>query len=246
MIGNNIKHLVTVDSTNTHAQYLLSVGHEPDGTIIISSNQNNGRGMQQNSWQSEKGMNLTFSIIIYPHFLEINNVFSLNQFVSLAICNSVIELTGLTFKVKWPNDVMYENSKICGILIENNLRGNRIVNSVIGIGLNVNQTVFLNFIPKATSLKLITSLYFDLNTVLKLVCKKLNEYYEILKQGDYRFLYLDYQKNLFRFNEEHLFKKNDVYFKGVIKGVQADGKLIIADDHNTSSIIDVKEIQFVY
>lgn len=246
MIGNKIIQLLTVDSTNNYAQYLLANELQPEGTLIVSTNQISGRGMHHNTWQSEKEMNLTFSIILYPEFVEFKNIFALNQFVSLAVCSFINELTGLSFKVKWPNDIMFDNQKICGILIENNIRGNRIQSCIVGIGININQTSFPDFTPKATSLKMITSKNYDLNETLKLLCNKLDEYYTILKQGDYRFLIAEYHQNLFRYNEEHLFKRNETYFKGVIKGVQADGKLLIADEFNTSSVIDVKEIQYVY
>lgn len=246
MIGENIITIESLGSTNSYLQQLLALEHLPEGTLVIARNQNKGRGMQNNIWESESGLNLTFSLVLYPDFLDINHLFALNQMVSLALREALQTITGYDFKVKWPNDLMFMNEKVGGILIENNFRGNQIKYSIIGIGLNVNQLHFMSYSPNATSLKLITNKHFDLDSLLKQLCAKLQDYYNVMKVSDFAFLHQEYHRQLFRYNEEHLYKKNGVYFKGVIKGVQLDGKLLIANDFDLQQIVDIKEIQFVY
>src|SRR4249920_303843 len=124
MIGDKIIYLKSVGSTNSYAQHLLSAEHPAEGTVIAGAIQLQGKGMQGNKWESEADKNLAFSIVLYPEFLNIDYFFALNQVAALSVCEFLREATGEEFKVKWPNDVMFENKKIAGVLIENNLRGN--------------------------------------------------------------------------------------------------------------------------
>lgn len=246
MIGENTIWLEDVTSTNTLLYQMIEKEQLPEGTLVVANNQNSGRGMQNSIWESEKGLNLTFSFVLYPDFLNINHLFALNQMVSLALREVLSSLVNIDFKVKWPNDILFENTKVGGVLIENSFRGNQIKYSIIGVGLNINQTDFKEYTPQASSLKLIAGQTFDLENILKLICAKMIEYYEYIKKDNFLFLHHEYHQHLFRYNEEHLFKKNGVFFKGVIKGVQTDGKLLIANDYNVEQIVNIKEVQFVY
>ncbi|MEO8148047.1 MAG: biotin--[acetyl-CoA-carboxylase] ligase [Bacteroidia bacterium] len=246
MIGDRIIYLKSVASTNSYAWQLLNAEHPAEGTVVNCTNQTDGRGMQGNNWESEADKNLAFSVILYPEFLDIDYFFALNQVAALSVCEFLRETTGEDFKVKWPNDVMFENKKIAGILIENNLRGNIVTASVAGIGININQTNFMSYMPDAVSLKMITGKIYALDKMLNEVCVKMNDYYDILKQGDYNFLHREYHRFLYRYNEQHQFQKNGIYFNGIIKGVRADGKLLLADEYGINQVIDVKEVRFVY
>jgi BirA family biotin operon repressor/biotin-[acetyl-CoA-carboxylase] ligase len=246
MIGENTIAVELAASTNTLLHQMLDTEQLPEGTLVVAHHQYNGRGMQNNVWESERGLNLTFSFVLYPDFLDINHLFALNQMVSLALREVLNSVLHVDFKVKWPNDIMFENTKVGGILIENSFRGNQIKCSIIGIGLNVNQIQFKKYTPEASSLKIIAGQTFNLDNLLKITCLKLQEYYEFLKKDSFTFLHHEYHQHLFRHNEEHLFRRNGVYFKGVIKGVQTDGKLLLANDYGVEQIVDIKEIQFVY
>ncbi len=246
MIGDNIVKLTTTTSTNNYAQMLLNNGNLAEGTVVVSAEQTQGKGMQGGKWESDTAMNLTFSTILYPGFIDMDYFFSLNQVAVLGVCEALREVSGYDFMVKWPNDIMFHNKKIAGILIENNLRSNVLNSSIVGIGININQMVFGSYVPEAVSMKMITGIDYDLFQLLGTVCNKMNDYYDILKMKDYNFLHREYHRFLFRYNEKHLFQKNGSYFKGVIKGVRADGKMLLADEKGINQVIDVKEIKYVY
>ncbi len=156
-----------------------------EGTVVITREQAEGRGQRGNKWISEAGMNLTFTIVLYPHFLEPAKQFGLSQAVSLGISDHLEKtLKGLKPRIKWPNDIYVNGGKISGILIENVLSGNKISFSLIGIGLNVNQTVFGEGVPNACSMRTLSGLEFDLEDCLSSLCACLERRYLQLKAGD--------------------------------------------------------------
>ena len=144
-VGHRLVKLIKVDSTSSYLKTLLS-NFEPlvQGTVIMADEQYAGRGQNNNKWLSQRGKNLTFSIYLVPHFLAAHQQFKLNQAITLGITDSLTKLLGNSCKIKWPNDIYFKEDKIGGVLIENTVRGNKISESVIGIGLNVNQTVFIS------------------------------------------------------------------------------------------------------
>jgi len=150
-IGKVYIKLNEVNSTNEYAKVLLSKNKPSEGTVIFAHYQTNGKGQFGKTWKSEKGKNLTFSIILYPNFLEAKRAYSLNQAVSLGL-KDCIESQKIPVSIKWPNDIYYHDKKLGGLLIENGLVGENINYSIIGIGLNVNQTTFSQEIPNPTSL----------------------------------------------------------------------------------------------
>ena len=142
-VGQKTVKLKEIDSTNNYLKNLLS-NYEPvaEGTVIMADYQFAGRGQHENKWQSKAGENLTFSIYLKPNFLHPNLQFYLNKSISLGVSDCITQLIQEDCYIKWPNDIFVNNSKIGGILIENTLRGNLLKDSVIGIGLNINQKHF--------------------------------------------------------------------------------------------------------
>ena len=145
-------HIDETDSTNRWLRdYALS---QPEGDyVVVSEYQTAGRGCGTNSWESERGKNLTFSLLIHPTEITADCQFRISEAVSLALCETLdAYVTDRQVSVKWPNDIYVDDCKICGMLIENRLRGRLMTDSIIGIGLNVNQQEFFSDAPNPVSL----------------------------------------------------------------------------------------------
>lgn len=244
-IGQNLLTLKEVDSTNTFLKNLLSNSKPlPEGTVIMADDQFAGRGQQQNKWFTEAGKNLTFSILLTPFFLNLKQQFSLTQAISLGVAKSLQYVAGNGVKIKWPNDIYYQNKKLGGILIENMVQGQKVNNSVIGIGLNINQQQFPAYLPQATSLRQILQTDYDLKALLSDICSHIEAYYLQLKAGKTSEIDQDYLSCLYGLNEPGQFASNGAVFEGTITGVTALGLLKIKAD-DTEHQYNLKEVQFI-
>ena len=241
-IGKKLIFMPECHSTNSLALELCQQSYVPEGTLVITDWQTAGRGQRGNTWESHPGMNLTFSVILKPTFLAIKDQFSLSMITSLAIRDYLAAMCSDPVFIKWPNDILVKQSKICGTLIENQLMGQQFTYAVVGIGLNINQQQFN--IPMATSLSLIVGKDFDLQDVLEGLLSHLESRYLQLRQGRAQQLKEDYLKYLYRFNEHHTFQSGDDQFGGKILGIDDQGRLrvLIRDQERD---FGVKEISFV-
>jgi BirA family biotin operon repressor/biotin-[acetyl-CoA-carboxylase] ligase len=237
----HIIHIEETASTNTCLMKLSKEKQLAEGTVIVTGNQTGGRGQRGNTWESQPNKNLTFSLLLYPKMLQAKNQFLLSQCVALAVKNTLLKYT-TGIKIKWPNDIYRENNKICGILIENSLNGLFVEQSVIGIGININQDSFSgNTINKPTSLKLITGQEFELDVILNQILGLIYFYYEKLNQEP-ELIAQEYKNGLFstgRFKDKH------GEFQALIKDVKPDGMLILSDVNNTKREYYFKEVQFI-
>ena len=243
--GKLINYLPSCHSTNDIAvQMIQSENMVFEGTVIITDNQTAGRGQRGNIWEACTGENLTFSLILKPNFLKASDQFQLNVAVSMGVLDFLSEFIDENLKVKWSNDIYVGDKKMGGILIENSLQGYQIGHSIIGIGLNINQTEFSN--ERATSLRKITQnpLKYDLSELLKKLLENIEINYLKIKSRQYESLKVGYLSNLFRFEEYHYFKKNGQQFLGRITGIDETGKLGIETDGNVI-YFDFKEVEFV-
>lgn len=229
-------------STNTVALELCQQSSTIEGTLVITSHQTSGRGQRGNTWESEPGMNLTFSLVLKPTFLAVKNQFLLSIVTALAIYDYLVEICKAPIHIKWPNDILVNEFKICGILIENQLMASQLVNSIIGIGLNVNQQKFAS--PGATSLFLENRQRYDLQEVLEGLLAHLEARYLQLRQNNTKMLEKDYQGNLYRLHKQHTFKAGIEQFTGEILGVDAQGRLRVLTKGQEKNF-GVKEISFV-
>jgi BirA family biotin operon repressor/biotin-[acetyl-CoA-carboxylase] ligase len=244
-IGQNLVTLKEVDSTNTFLKNLVSNSKPlPEGTVIMAEDQYAGRGQQQNRWFTEAGKNLSFSILLKPIFLLLNDQFALTQAISLGVAKALAHVTGEGIKIKWPNDIYFNNRKLGGILIENMVQGSQIKNSIIGIGLNINQEQFPNYLPNATSLRQILHKDYDLKALLSEICGHIEAYYLQLKAGKASELNHDYLSYLFGLNEPRNFKSNGRLFTGSITGVSPLGLLKIKTEQAENEY-NLKEVEFL-
>ncbi|MEO7992410.1 MAG: biotin--[acetyl-CoA-carboxylase] ligase [Chryseolinea sp.] len=240
-MGKNLVFMPECHSTNDLALQLCQQQKASEGTVIITANQTAGRGQRGNTWHVEPGKNLTFSIILKPTFLSIQDQFYLNIITALAIHDYLVEKTDATIRIKWPNDMMVSTKKIAGILIENQIQGNSFSSSVVGIGLNMNQEAFN--ISTATSLYQLSNRVYDLNFELEHILHKLEVRYLQLKSGKENTLFADYLNVMYWRHELHTFVANDQSFEGTIVGLDDLGRLKI-NTQQGERIFGMKEIQY--
>lgn len=246
-IGSNIIFLPEVDSTNSYASELLKNVNVSEGTLVHTSNQTQGKGQRGNSWEAEIAANVTASVILKPVFLEIKNQFFLYQISALACYDVMAELLNNSqydIKIKWPNDILVNKKKIAGILIENGVIGNRLSNSVIGLGMNINQVNFHETL-NATSIFKLTSRKLEIDSILELLCKNLEKYYLQLKSGKLNEISTNYLKHLFGLNswiEFEIDSKKTIQF---VKAISEEGLLVLKDEFGNEKEYDVKEIKWI-
>ena len=244
-IGKNVLKLDKVDSTNTYLKDALSKSAPlKEGTVIMAEEQFAGRGQATNSWSSEPGKNLTFSLLLTPHFLAINKQFDLNKMICLAINDVLVSYIGDTAKIKWPNDIYAGNDKIGGILIENIIQGKQLKYAIIGVGLNVNQIKFPENIKNVTSLKQILHADYDLQMLLAEICQAVETRYMQLQSGDTSGLSSKYLSKLYWLNEWKYFVINGIKDSGRICGVSSEGHLQVELGSGIKEF-GLKEIEFM-
>jgi BirA family biotin operon repressor/biotin-[acetyl-CoA-carboxylase] ligase len=240
MIGTEIIHIESLDSTSNYAATMFKEAKIGSGGVIMADKQLNGRGQQGTQWQSEAGKNLTISIVLSHSDFQINDQVLLNFWISTSICE-LLKKIGISALIKWPNDILINKKKIAGILIENQNRGSYITQSIIGIGLNINQEKFE--IPMCTSIKNETKTHFTREKILELLIKELNELYPLFEIRDHNKLKERYLSNLWLLNEVSTFKSCEKNFEGVIKDVDSFGRICIQSQGEIKHY-QVKEVYF--
>ena len=252
-VGNVFICLDKVDSTNNYALNLLKNVPPPvEGTTIYALEQYAGRGQRGSEWAALPGENITTSVILCPRHLLATQQFVLSQLIALAVRNFVAERVGEGVKIKWPNDIYYQNNKIGGILIENTVSGNKLANSVVGIGINVNQTIFDPKLPNPSSLKKITQQNYMVEELAKQLYWHIEQQYLRLRTDNLALIRQHYLAELYRYNEPAWFELtayNNEIVQAKIVDVAENGHLVLQFlDHNRaiSNKFDIKEIKFLY
>lgn len=223
-VGKNIKHVPSCHSTNALAEQLLADEKTHEGLVVIADHQTKGKGQKDKLWVSEAGKNLTFSVILKPSFLALDEQFYLNIITSLAVSNTIRELVAEEIKVKWPNDIIIGKKKIAGILIKNILNNRQINATIIGIGLNVNQENFS--MDTAISLFNLLQKKTELASLFELILMNLEYNYLKLRKGELTWLRNEYLDSLYWLNEQHTFDAGE-RFAGRILGINETGRLIV-------------------
>ena len=250
MAENNppIIHLESVDSTNHEAMRLLERSTPAEGTVILADFQSEGRGQGKTTWVSEAGLNLTFSIIFRPEFLSPARQFLLNQAIALGVRDGIALLLDSDdhILIKWPNDIFWKNHKVSGTLIENQIMGDRLLTSVAGIGINMNQEKFSTSATNAISLTNISGLYYDLSEAFQDVYKIIMKWYTVLRNENHELIRETYLSHLLGLDEIRRFSHKNEVFSGKISGIDEFGRLIIEMTGGTPVAYDVKEVSFLF
>lgn len=240
-----IIHLEETESTNSYLKELLKSEQLADGSIVVADFQTGGRGQMGNSWFSSKGDNLLFSILLYPTEILANEQFVLSRITSLAIKNTLDQFTD-DIRIKWPNDIYWKDKKIAGILIENSLQGRIIENSIIGIGLNLNQQIFPAELPNPVSLRQITATQFDKSYILDLFLNEFFLLYRSLQYGEKQVIEDEYMLDLYRVNGYHWYEDENGKFQAKIDNVFPSGHLVLKTlEANEKRMYAFKEVTFM-
>lgn len=241
----NIIKLSAINSTNDYLKELSATQHVENFTIAVAEHQTQGRGQMGTQWETQQGKNLTFSVLVKDLLLEINAIFYLNAAVAVSIIAALEKFNIPGLAIKWPNDILAGNKKLGGILIENNIRSNGEIHSVVGIGINVNQTEFEG-LPKATSLAIVASKEFDKNEVMIAIVENLKRNLSRLLHKDTDAIWDKYLLKLYKKNIPMPFEKEGMRFMGIIKGVSKNGSLEVQLEDDSITYYKVKEIQLLY
>lgn len=237
--------LDAIDSTNEFLKGISSKEALENFTVVTAENQTKGKGQMGAVWNSEVGKNLIMSVLVKDFLLEINEVFNLNIAVSLAVITALKKSNIPDLSIKWPNDILSANKKIGGILIENSIKSDGAILSIVGLGLNVNQTNF-GGLPKASSLAVVTGKEFDKEKLLleiiahlemNVAASKLNP--ASLRQ---QFVDLLYKKGV----PMPFANSKDEKFMGMIQGISPVGRLQVLLEDDSVAEFDIKEIQMLY
>ena len=213
---------------------------EPSPSVcVVAEYQTAGKGCGSNSWESERGKNLTFSMLIHPEGIPANAQFRITEVVSVALCETLETYINNKVEIKWPNDIYVGERKICGILIENRLQGAAIKDAIIGIGLNVNQRVFLSDAPNPVSLYQLTGQETDRDALLHQFLVA----FERVAQSPTTSL--DYRARLFRKDIPALYEDSSGHFKATLTDVGNDGRLVLHDEAGQVRRYAFKEVKFV-
>ena len=241
----HIIKLNAIDSTNSFLKEMISKEIVVDYTVVVAEHQTNGRGQMGTIWDSDKGKNLMFSLFKDLNMHVVEFPFYISMAISLAILKTLKALNIPDLRIKWPNDILSADKKVCGILIENVIK-NRLNSTIIGIGVNVNQTKFVN-LPKASSLKNITGVHYNLDEILNSIITNTKYYSSLLQEEQYDAVKNEYEASLFRKNKPSTFKNaKGELFSGFIKGVTKYGKLQVILEDEVVKKFDLKEITLLY
>lgn len=236
------KHLYETSSTN---DFLRNYIPSADISIVSASFQTKGRGQMGNTWISHDGQNALFSILVCPKSLKASDGFVLSQAMALAIKETLEEYVDDVW-IKWPNDIYCHGKKICGTLIENTLMGKFVGRSVIGNGINVNQTDFPDGLAAPpTSMCIQSGNECSTHEVIRHVVEHFSLYYMEIMDGSYERIRTLYHENMYLRGKKSLFQDSEGIFTGIISHVETDGHLVIIDEQSQSRRYTFKQVQFI-
>ena len=242
-----IEKVEKVSSTNDYLSYLCSEGVAQEFHTVIAKLQTEGRGQRGNSWESEDGKNLMFSMVLYPTALEAKKQFYLSMLVAVSIIDALGKYTD-GFSIKWPNDIYWRDKKIAGVLIENELQGKYIMRSIIGVGLNVNQEVFVSDAPNPVSLKQIIGATINIDELLLKILHGIVASYRLLEENFDRMsgtLNILYLRSLYRRNGYFPYRDATGVFNAQFERLEPDGHINLQDEQGNLRRYAFKEVEYI-
>lgn len=230
------------DSTNQHVRR-CTLPEGKDFLVAWTDFQTEGKGQRGNSWESERGQNLTFTILCHPKFLPVRKQFLLSQIISLSVADSLAAYSD-GFSIKWPNDIYWQEKKIGGILIEIDLDGSYIDTCVMGVGVNINQETFTSDAPNPVSLQQITGQTYSREEILQDILARFEDYYRMLQAGRETPIRRHYHECLFRRDGMYTFCDCDGKFEARIHHVEDDGRIVLEDKKKMRRCYSFKEVEY--
>lgn len=239
-------NLIQLDSTPSTQNYLVSLCKEAfvdEFTIVSTFDQTAGKGQANHIWESEKNKNLSFSILLRPKFVKVQEQFILSKTVSIAITDFLAKYIKDNIFIKWPNDIYINKNKICGILCQNQIIGSTLDNVIIGIGININQKKF-DFAPNPTSLAMENGIMYNLNTLLIGLIDCIQIRYNQLKKYGRKTIDSEYLQKLLFKNEfrQYIYLGNKITAK--IINVNSFGHLVLEDKNANVFSAELRQLNF--
>jgi BirA family biotin operon repressor/biotin-[acetyl-CoA-carboxylase] ligase len=254
-IGKPFIELRSIDSTNKYAMGLIHGDLLPDGhgeaqhgMAVFTHEQTAGKGQRGKKWTSQKDLNIALSILLNPYPLSVPDQFKLSVCIAVSTWEFFSKYAGDETKIKWPNDIYWRDRKAGGILIENVIQSSQSavgswVWSVIGLGININQTDFDPDLPNPVSLKQITGKIHEPIELAKELCSIIEKNYQLLITGNFMALFNKYQIHLYKKDEKVKLKKGTRVFETTIKEVSETGQLIT--QHSIEERFEFGEVEWV-
>lgn len=250
-ISMNRIHLDTIDSTSNYARTLLDRGEcTADFTLIDSDDQTAGRGQRGNSWETEYGKNVIFSLVCHPVWIRPAEQYILSECIALAVATALQrnlpDEKAQCVTVKWPNDIYYKDSKISGTLIECDLFGKSVSNCIVGTGVNINQQRFMSDAPNPISLYHIIGTESDRESILLEIINEFTTLYNRVKEGENEAIHEEYKCRLYR-NDNSIYTYSDENgtFQARIIDVEPSGRLILETSEGERRRYEFKEVKFI-
>lgn len=236
-----IYHKACTTSTNDDARSDLYTHFD----VIWAEHQSAGRGQRGHVWLSDEGQNLTFSVVLHPRFLPIAEQFLISEIVALALVDTMADY-GIGCRIKWTNDLYAGDRKLAGVLIEHSLSGSVLWRTVVGIGLNVNQSSFAKELPNPASMTTLTGKSYDRAALLDSFMSHLATLYSLLEEGNKSSIEQRYHSVMYHIDEPHTYAySSGVHFTATIRGVRPSGELCLEHDDGTLREYAFKEVEFV-
>ncbi|HEY9551677.1 MAG TPA: biotin--[acetyl-CoA-carboxylase] ligase [Prevotella sp.] len=238
-----IIHLKETDSTNDYLRH-LPTETENEMTVVVADYQSAGRGQGTNSWESEAGKNLLFSLRIHPRGIPVGSQFLLSMAGSLAL-HEVLSSYAKGFTLKWPNDIYWNNSKVSGTLIETTVGAGGLKSCIFGVGINVNQRTFRSDAPNPLSLCAIVGHDLDCPTLLKQILAAFEKFCQMLERGEHREVSERYHEVLYRRKGFYAYRDAQGVFEAALVEVENDGHLVLRNRAGELRRYAFKEVEFI-
>ena len=238
--------LNAIDSTNSYLRKMSKKGGLEKWTVVSTEFQSEGRGQKGAVWKSEKGKNLMCSVLVPMKGFKARDQFLINCAASLGIYNALVKYNLPKLSIKWPNDIMSVSKKLGGILIENTLMHDEINQTIIGVGLNVNQLRFSEDLPFAVSMKQLIHKDLDRDVLLNEIIESIQLQFDFIFQKKNKELWQEYDKCLYRKQAAHMFEdQQGQKFMGIIQGVSQQGMLLVENEEQIVKAYNFKEITYL-
>lgn len=242
----NIIKLNAIHSTNDFLKEITRNTAVENYTVVTAAHQTKGKGQMGSVWQSEVGKNVTMSILVKDVLTTVSEIYNLNIAVSIAVYEVLEALNIPKLSIKWPNDIMSDTKKIGGILIENSIKTDSRIESIVGIGLNVNQTDFSG-LPNAASLAVVSNSEFDLDDLIAKIHFQIKKNCGLLVSNQTEQLWQKFHEVLFKIGVPMPFENSEKSrFMGIIQKVSQEGKLTILLEDDAVQCYGIKEITMLF
>ena len=236
--------LDAIDSTNDFLKQLAATDDIANYTAVVAKNQTKGKGQMGSQWLSESGKNLMMSVLIKDSAADISQIFTLNVAIAKSLIDVLLNANIPDLSIKWPNDIMSANKKIAGILIENTIKSKGTVQSIVGIGINVNQEQFEG-LPHASSLKLVSGEPHDIDLLITQLMDAIQQNTQKIPSQS-EILWESYHSYLFKIRQPVAFENlNGERFMGIIQGVNPDGTLRLLQEQDMIRHFGIKQIKML-